>query len=50
MEICGEAERRPGLRVKKWWWKKEGIELAGERAEATTAEAGDTEGGGWYYE
>ena len=29
LELCEEAERRPGARVSKRWWEQEGINLAG---------------------
>ena len=27
MDLCLEAERRPGVRVQKWWWYQDGLQL-----------------------
>ena len=27
MELCLEVERRPGSRVKKWWWDQDSLKL-----------------------
>ena len=38
--LCEELVKRPGIRVSKWWWKQEGLELVGARAAAEVATAG----------
>ena len=37
MELCEEAEQRPGAQVLERWWEQEGINLARERATVETA-------------
>ena len=52
LELCEEAERRPGARVSKRWWEQEGINLAGARVvtAAETEEVDGATGEGWMAE
>ena len=43
MELCLEAERRPGYRVAKWWWEQDGLRLAGAQEDGEMEMEGSAE-------
>ena len=38
MELCLVEERRPGPRISKWLWEKEGVDVEGMQTAAQEAE------------
>ena len=44
MDLCEKTMRRLGAWVDWIWWEKEGIDLAGARAQAAVAADGEEEG------
>ena len=43
LDLCEEAERRPGMWVSKRWWEQEFLESVVARAAASVMTAGETE-------
>ena len=43
LDLCELSSRRPGVRVSRRWWEKEGIELEGANKRTVAAAGSDVE-------